>query len=75
MCPDEPQNRETNLAQWLKASLSTSTPKIPRIPAEKDPGKGRLGGLPVILQGLESNLSLSLFYGGWLGYPAPQKTH
>jgi len=36
-CPDKPQNPLAGLARSLKASLSTSTPKIPGILVEKAP--------------------------------------
>ena len=37
VCPDEPQNRLSSLAQWLKAPLPGSISKIPLIPPLKRP--------------------------------------
>ena len=37
MCPDEPQKRLTSLGQQLKASFSTSIPKILQSSTQKPP--------------------------------------
>ena len=37
MCPDEPQNGLSSLADWLKIPLPTSIPKFHRPPLKRHP--------------------------------------
>ena len=58
MCPDEPQKPLTDLAQWLKAPLPASTPKIPLIPTEK----ARKQTQDLVPNFLDTRLPFYLFY-------------